>query len=45
MPRLLTIAAGAGTHTVLAQMEKGFAGGITDFVKSGVVSLGFAIIL
>jgi len=45
MPRLLTIAAGAGTHTVLAQMEKGFTGGITDFMKSGAVSLGFAIIL
>jgi oligosaccharide translocation protein RFT1 len=45
MPRPLTVALGAGTYSVLFQMASTFNGGITDILKSGVVSGVFAIAL
>ena len=45
LPKATTIAAGVGTFAVLAQMEKGFTGGLADFIKSGVVAGGFAMVL
>jgi oligosaccharide translocation protein RFT1 len=45
LPRTTTMATGVGTYAVLAQVGKTFNGGIMDFIKSGAVSLGFAIIL
>ncbi|PBP16042.1 hypothetical protein BUE80_DR013238 [Diplocarpon rosae] len=45
VPRPLTIAAGVGTYAVLAQLETGFMGGITDIIKSGGVSAIFLILL
>ncbi|PBP17563.1 rft domain-containing protein [Diplocarpon rosae] len=45
IPRPLTIAAGVGSYAVLAQLETGFVGGITDIIKSGVVSAIFVILL
>jgi oligosaccharide translocation protein RFT1 len=45
MPRPLTVALGAGTYGVLFQMASTFNGGVTDILKSGVVSGVFAITL
>ncbi|PVH76265.1 Rft-1-domain-containing protein [Cadophora sp. DSE1049] len=45
LPKPLTIAAGAGTYALLAQLESNFTGGITDIMKSGAVAIPFVILL
>lgn len=45
VPGPLSVAAGAGTWAVLAQMEKGFGGGFLDIVKSGVVGGVFVLVV
>lgn len=43
MPYPLTISAGVVTYAIMTQVEKGFTGGLSDFVKSGTVAAIFAI--
>ncbi|KAG4434076.1 hypothetical protein IFR05_010436 [Cadophora sp. M221] len=45
LPKPLSIAAGAGTYAILAQLESNFTGGMMDIVKSGVVAAPFVILL
>ncbi|CAL3967240.1 unnamed protein product [Diplocarpon coronariae] len=45
IPKPVSIAAGVGTYAVLAQLETGFMGGITDIIKSGGVSAIFVILV
>ncbi|KAH7407841.1 Rft protein-domain-containing protein [Cadophora sp. MPI-SDFR-AT-0126] len=45
LPKPLTIATGAGTYAVLAQLESNFTGGIIDIIKSVAVAVPFVIIL
>jgi oligosaccharide translocation protein RFT1 len=43
MPQILTITAGVVTYGIMTQVEKGFTGGLSDFVKSGTIAAVFAI--
>ncbi|RDL37955.1 Rft-containing protein [Venustampulla echinocandica] len=45
LPRGPTIAAGVATYAVLARMASTFHGGISDFLKSGSITLVFVVIL
>jgi oligosaccharide translocation protein RFT1 len=41
----ITLAAAVGTAAVVRQMERGFTGGIVDFLKTGAIGGVFAIIV
>jgi oligosaccharide translocation protein RFT1 len=45
IPRPMTIAAGIGTHAVLAQLQSTFSGGNTDFLGSGAVAVTFVFVV